>query len=307
MYEALRSMAGVCDVEILRGVDADPMASPDLFLEVPHGATMAMHYDQLRSELQGSYDDELRDFFFVNTDVGAPELAVAIAQGAVTRQPQKVAAVVRCLLPRTFVDCNRSIERDAIAAPSSPGEMTPGLPPWVRHQADRELLLSRYFLYQKVVSAGFAAACEGGGRALCVHTYAPRSIDVAVDEDIVKALHAAYDPQRIESWPLRAEVDLITHDAGGRELADKELARRVERELRAQGLQVARNGTYSLHPSTLAFAFAQQYPGATLCFEVRRDLLLDRFVPFVELLASEQNVARAALPIITALTNPVVS
>ena len=302
MHDALRSIEGVCDVEIVRGAEADPQASPELFFEVPHGATLATHYDQLRSELQGSYDGGLRDFFFVNTDVGAPELAVAIAQGVVARQPEKVAAVVRCLLPRTFVDCNRIIARDTIAAMSKPGEMTPGLPPWVSHEADRELLLNRYFTYQEVVSAGFAAACGGGGRALCVHTYAPRSIDVAVDEDVVGALHAAYDPKRIESWPLRAEVDLITHDAEGRELADQELARGVEREFRAQGLQVARNGTYSLHPSTLAFAFARQYPGKTLCFEVRRDLLLDRFVPFVELLTSEQHVARAALPVIMALT-----
>lgn len=302
MYEALRSIKGVCDLEIVRGAEADPKASPELFFEVPHGATLAMHYDQLRSELQGNYDDGLRDFFFVNTDVGAPELAVAIAQGVVARQPRKVAAVVRCLLPRTFVDCNRIIARDTIAAPSRPGEMTPGLPPWVLHEADRELLVKHYFSYQEVVSAGFAAACESGGRALCVHTYAPRSVEVAVDDDVVRALHAAYDPERIESWPLRAEVDLITHDAEGRELADKELARGAEREFRAHGLQVARNGTYSLHPSTLAFAFAQQYPGATLCFEVRRDLLLDHFVPFVELLTSKDHVARAALPMILALT-----
>ena len=180
--------------------------------------------------------------------------------------------------------------------------MTPGLPPWVQHAADRHLLLDRYFAYRDVVTAAFAEVCERDGRALCVHTYAPRSIDVAVDEDIAPALHRAYAPDRIESWPLRAEVDLITHDPDGVVLADDELAQRAEREFTAAEVQVIRNGTYSLHPSTLAFEFAQQYPGKTLCFEIRRDLLLDAFVPFVELYPSAAQVKRMAEPLIRSLS-----
>ena len=302
MAEALRSIAGVCDVEFVRGVDADPSAVPDLLLEVPHGATLTEHFDQLRAELQGDYDDGLRDFFFVNTDVGSPELALAIAKGVVARAPTRSAVVIRCLLPRTFVDTNRAIARDTVAAASKPGEMTPGLPPWVLHAADRDLLLDRYFAYRGVVAPAFASICEGDGRALCVHTYAPRSIDVAVDEDIALALHQAYAPDRIHTWPLRAEVDLITHDPDGLVLADEELAQRAEREFAAAKVQVIRNGTYSLHPSSLAFEYAQQYPGKTLCFEVRRDLLLDAFVPFVELHPRAAQVDRMAQPLIRALS-----
>jgi hypothetical protein len=301
MAEALCSIAGVCHVEYLRGAEADPSAAPDLLFEVPHGATLAAHFDQLRSELQGDYDEGLRDFFFVNTDVGSPELAMAVAQGVVARAPQRTAVVVRCLLPRTFVDTNRTIERDTVAAASKPGEMTPGLPPWVLHAADRDLLLDRYFAYREVVTAAFATVCEQDGRALCVHTYAPRSIDVAVDAEIAPALHRAYAPDLIETWPLRAEVDLITHDPDGVVLADDELAQRAEREFAADGVQVVRNGTYSLHPSTLAFEFAQQYVAKTLCFEVRRDLLLDAFVPFVELHPNPAAVSRMAGPLIRAL------
>ena len=301
MVEALRSIAGVCHVEFVRGDEADPAAVPDLLFEVPHGATLAQHYDQVRSELRGDYDDGLRDFFFVNTDVGSPELALAVAKEVVSLAPQRTAVVVRCLLPRTFVDTNRTIDRDAVAVASKPGEMTPGLPPWVRHSADRDLLLGRYLAYREVVTDAFAKVCGAGGRALCVHTYAPRSVDVAVDEDIATALHRAYTPDRIETWPLRAEVDLITHDPDGAVLADDELAQRVEREFTADGVQVARNGTYSLHPSTLAFEFAQQYPHKTLCFEVRRDLLLDEFVPFVALHPTAEAVARMAAPLVRAL------
>jgi hypothetical protein len=304
MSHALESIAGVCHVEYVRGADADASAAPDLLFEVPHGATLARHFDQLRDELRGDYDDGLRDFFFVNTDVGAPELSLAVARGVVAQQPNRSAVVVRCLLPRTFVDCNRVIHRDTVAMASAPGEMTAGMPPWVLHTADRDLLLDRYFAYQHLVKNAFALVCGEGqpaGRALCVHTYAPRSLDVAVDDDIAKALHEAYAPDRIESWPLRAEVDLITHDPDGRQLADDELAIRADREFTADGFQVVRNDTYSLHPSTAAFGYADQYPNKTLCFEVRRDLLLDAFVPFVELHTNERAVARVAQPLIRAL------
>ena len=305
MSHALQSIAKVCHIEFLRGAEADPLAKPDLFLEVPHGATLARHFDDLRAELQGDYDDGLRDFFFVNTDVGAPELAMAIARGVVEAHPARTAAVVRCLLPRTFVDCNRIIDRDSVARSSPPGEMTAGLPPWVTNPSDRDLLLDRYFAYREVIDAGFAMACGGGadgqGRALCVHTYAPRSLDVAVDEDIATALHAAYAPGRVETWPLRAEIDLITHDPDGRQLADDALAVRSQREFEASGFQVVRNSTYTLHPSTVAFAFSELYPNKTLCFEVRRDLLLDAFVPFVELQTNSAKVARAAQALIRAI------
>jgi len=75
----------------------------------------------------------------------------------------------------------------------------------------------------------------------------------------------------------------------------------VEHEFAADGVQVVRNGTYSLHPSTMAFEFAQQYRHKTLCFEVRRDLLLDAFVPFVELHPTTAAVAGLAAPLIRAL------
>jgi len=301
MLDSVRSIDKVCEVEFVRGAQADPSAPPDLLLEVPHGATRARHFDELRGELQGDYDDGLRDFFFVNTDVGAPELALAIAQQRCAANPQQSALLVRCSLPRTFVDTNRKIERDTVAAASKPGEMTPGLPPWIQHPADRELLLDRYFAYREVVEAAFAAVCGRGGTALCVHTYAPRSLAVSVDGDIGRTLRAAYAPDKIETWPLRPEVDLITHDDDGNELADAELARAVERNFVAAGVHAVRNDTYKLHPSTLAFDFARRYPGRTLCFELRRDLLLEQFTPFVELTPLPAKIHQAATPITAAL------
>ncbi len=299
--DRVRSIERVCDVAWARGDAAAPEAAPDLLLEVPHGATLARHFDWLRDELQGDYDDGLRDFFFVNTDVGSPELAMAIARGVVAAQPERTAVVVRCELPRTFCDTNRDIDRAAVAACSQPGEMTAGLPAWVRHPADRALLLERYFAYREVVEAAFAGVCGAGGDALCVHTYAPRSLSVAVDDDIGQTLRAAYAPGALETWPLRPEVDLITRDGAGEELANAALADAAELQFVDAGFEVMRNGTYHLHASTLAHRFARRFPGRTLCFELRRDLLLDAFVPFVELIPREDKVARAAAPVVASL------
>ncbi len=302
MAAPLRSLPGICEVEYLRGAGAAADAAPDLFLEVAHGATRAHHFDDLRAQLRGSYGDGLRDFFFVNTDVGSPELARAVAARVVKNQPRRTALVVRCLLPRTFIDCNRCIERGAIPQAHQAGQMTPGMPPWVTEPADQQLLLDRYFAYRDVVTAAFASVREGGF-TLFVHTYAPRSIDVVVDADIGANLRAAYAPDRVGSWPLRPAVDLITHDPDGRELAATELAQCTQAEFTAAGFEVARNSTYALHPITLAHAFASQRPQATLCLEVRRDLLLREFVPFVELLPDPAAVDRAAAPLAAAVSS----
>jgi hypothetical protein len=294
------SVAGVCEVAFVRGAGAAPDAMPDVLLECAHGATRAVHFDGLRGELRGDYGDGLRDFFFVNTDVGSPELALAVARRIVALQPTRVACVVRCLLPRTFVDCNRKVDRDALPAASKPGEMTPGLQPWVRDPRDRELLLDRYFAYRAVVERAFAATAAKNGVALFVHTYAPRSVEVAVDDRIGESLRAAYAADRIGSWPLRPGVDLITRDPDGVEFASRTMATRALAEFQHAGFDARQNATYPLHPVTLAHHFAVQRPDATLCLEVRRDLLVPEFTPFVELLADDAKVARAAAPLAAA-------
>ena len=301
MVDQLRSRAGICDVEFVRGAAAAADAPPDLFLEVAHGATRNSHWAELCAQLHGTYADDLRDFFFVNTDVGAPEIARAVAQRVVRSQPRRTAVVVRCLVPRTFIDCNRRIEPDTVAQASKSGEMTPGLQPWVQDPGDRALLLDRYFAYRETVTAAFAATAGHGGLSLFVHTYAPRSIDVPVDANIGKALRVAYAADRIGTYTLRPAVDLITHDPDGREFASPTLAARAAAEFRAAGFEVARNATYPLHPITLAHAFAVQRPGSTLCLEVRRDLLLPEFVPFRELIPDVPRVEAAAAPLAAAV------
>lgn len=296
-----RSIPGVCEVELVRGAKARPDAAPGALLEIAHGATRASDFDELAAALRGPFPPGLREFFFVNTDVGAPELARSVAQAVVEARPECVVALVRCRVPRTFLDCNRRIARDAVARASAAGEMTPGLQPWVQDARDRELLLERYFAYREAVSSAFESVRARGGATLFVHTYAPRSIDVAIDEHIAQSLRAAYAPERIGSWPLRPEVDLITADPEGVELAHPELVASAAREFTASGFQVSRNTAYPLHPVTLAHELAAQRPASALCLEVRRDLLVREFVPFVELATEPARVARAAAPLARAL------
>ncbi|HMQ22545.1 MAG TPA: hypothetical protein PKE00_08665 [Planctomycetota bacterium] len=292
---AFTNLPGVVEFREYRGRDA---RVPMLLLEVPHGATRALHYDALRAELVGSYPSDLRDFFFVNTDVGAPELAIAIAEASVAIDPRAYVVVARCLVPRTFVDCNRVIDASLSGAA---GAVTPGLHDYVRDARDRELLLRRHAAYVESVEAAYERILGASGLAMMVHTYAPRSLDVVVDERIVDRLRAEYQSERIGSWPLRPDVDLIADDAAGRRLASPDLVAALQTAGGKLGYEVASSSTYHLHDATYAARFAQRYEGRTLCFEVRRDHLVREFTPFDEMHADPERVASLARAIAEAL------
>ncbi|HEY4223908.1 MAG TPA: hypothetical protein VGO62_21280, partial [Myxococcota bacterium] len=114
----IESVAGVVEVSAF-GADK---SAPDLVLEVPHGATKRAHFDALRAQLKGgSFPDDLVDFFFVNTDVGAPEVAYALAHEIVKRDATQRVLVLHCQIPRTFIDCNRVIDASTRPSASTPG------------------------------------------------------------------------------------------------------------------------------------------------------------------------------------------
>ena len=148
------SVPSVCETTVFRGAAAPEDATPDLLIEVPHGATRAAHFDALRAELRGPFDDSLRDYFFVNTDVGAPETALETARRFVERAPAKSALVIRCLVPRTFIDCNRIVDATTRPSSSAAGQMTPGVTSYVTDAKDLWLLLGRHAEY--VTEAGRA-------------------------------------------------------------------------------------------------------------------------------------------------------
>lgn len=266
---------------------------PRLLLEVPHGATERRHFDALAARLAGPLPERLHEFFHVNTDEGAPELAEAIARrlGA-----SHGVLLLRSTLPRTLVDCNRVVS-GAVAA-----GMTAGIPDYVRDPRDRALLLDLHGRYTELAASAYAAVCaDGSGFALTPHTYAPRSIDVAVDDDIVSSLRRAYAEETIGHWPLRPEVDLIVATGRGGPSPPLSLVESVRAELGGAGLQVTTNATYSLHPATTAYEHSRRHPGRVLCLEVRRDLLGDPWLPFAASTIGAAKVERIAAPLARAL------
>jgi len=292
------SIPGILDVTIARGARARPDAPPDLVIEVPHGATATADFTALAAQLTSPLPDRLVEFFHVNTDAGAPELALATATHLVLDQPARTAAVLRCRIPRTFIDCNRRI--DAPAAAFEAGKLTPGLMPWIATAEDRALLRAAYDRYTAAVQRAIAAL-GGEGAVVQLHSYAPRTVDVEVDLQIVDSLRRAYQPDREPSWPLRPEVDVIGTAIDGTRHAPAGVVEALRGELAALGIAVADSATYPLHPGTLAWDHAIARPGRALCVEIRRDLLADPFAPFVEMRIGAAKVARLAAPLSRAL------
>jgi len=298
VVSALVSIPDVVDVHVLRGRSAAADAPPDLVIEIPHGATVTADFTTLASRLTSPLPEGLADFFHVNTDAGAPELGLALATRFVDDEPARVAAVLRCRIPRTFIDCNRRI--DAAPEDFKAGKVTPGLMPWITTDADRELLRARYDRYVAAVR-GAIALLGADGALLMLHTYAPRTVDVEVDHDIGPKLRRAYQPEVEATWPLRPEIDVISRALDGTSYAPAAVVEALRAELSAVGIAVAESATYPLHPSTLAWDHVQARPGHALCVEVRRDLLADPFSPFDQMTIGAGKVDRLVGPFVNAL------
>lgn len=284
-----KSIDGVVHVEWRHGDRADAGAAngPILLVEVPHGADRIAHYDELRGRLQGDLPDRLEDFFCINTDVGAWQLGVAVAERVVEAVPSAAALLVRSLIPRTFIDCNRPASREASPASGSgaaSSKITAGIPPYVRDEHDIALLTERHARYVEAARAAYALCMGAGGLAMTPHTYGPHTLDIpTVDERIVTELHRATQPEALAKARLRAEIDLLTRDGDGHCLAPDGLEAALLAAFEAQGYGAEANATYHLHPATLAHHWSATYPGRVLCLEVRRDLLVEAWTPFAEM------------------------
>ncbi|TMQ15480.1 MAG: hypothetical protein E6J90_25365 [Deltaproteobacteria bacterium] len=292
------SLPGILDVTLVRGAGARPEAALDLVIEIPHGATATADFTALAARLTSPLPDGLVEFFHVNTDAGAPELGQAIAERLVADAPARSVCVLRCRIPRTFIDCNRRI--DAAPADFQAGKVTPGLMPWITTTEDRALLRAAYDRYVAAVGE-VTAQLAPEGALLLLHSYAPRTVDVEVDLQIVDNLRRAYLPDREPSWPLRPEVDVIGRELDGTRRAPAAVVDALRAELAGLGIAVADSATYPLHPSTLAWGHVMARPGRALCVEVRRDLLADPFEPFAEMRIGAAKVARLAAPFARAL------
>jgi hypothetical protein len=306
-----QSIPDVCDIEVIAAPNAK--VEHRLLFEVPHGATEERHYESLRRRLDPDLPVDLRDFFFVNTDVGSTEYARETARQIVNpdphtmsllsadvraqidRIPPRSILLIRCLIPRTFIDTNRIVDPDA------PEGMTAAIPEYVRQPHDLALLGDLHRRYHEVTDAAYTQICGSGGWALTPHTYAPKSVAIEdIDEGIGKALRRAYEPDQYEKWTLRPEVDLITEGAVDERLASPRLIEDLTRVLAGEGINATQNATYRLHGATMGYRYSARYPGRVLCMEVRRDLLADPFDPFAEMKIGAEKVKRIARPIAAA-------
>lgn len=301
MFSSVRAIPDVVDVLELGAGDG-----PALVIEVPHGATGDWEFNVVASQLRGAVPDDLIAFFHVNTDAGAAELGLAIGQrvlaanldlglesGLESGPVFRRVLIVRCRVPRTFVDCNRVL--GASGAAYRAGGVTPGMAPWITDEADHDALFARYVAYQAVAQAAIDCACASGGRALLLHTYAPRSVDVQVSLDIVRDLRAAY--ANPEQWPLRPEIDVIHCDPDGVATLSPAGLAALGVALTDAGYIYAEGETYPLHPVTMAHAHVTRHPGQVACLEVRRDLLTEQFVPFRQVQVDPARVSRVAAPL----------
>ncbi len=130
----ISSIEGVCEIEVFG--PGGGVGEIDLLIEVPHGATRAAHFEALAKRLVGQVPENLIDFFFVNTDVGAPECAQEIAR-LLADEAEKTVMIFRSIVPRTFIDCNRALGDD----PRAGGELNAALPEYVTDERDIEFRL----------------------------------------------------------------------------------------------------------------------------------------------------------------------
>lgn len=289
----LRSIDGVVEVAVV-----GPKAPRRWVLaEVPHGATRTADYHAVARRLQGALPDELIAFFYVNTDIGAPEAASWLAHELSAAGDVGV-VVWRCLIPRTFIDTNR------VLAPSSGPRgqvvdgLTPAVPGYVEDDADRALLEGLARRYHDATAQAYARICGDGGLAVQLHSYAPKSVSVErTDGSIVATLKAAYEPQKYATWPDRPPVDLICATQDGSFRSAPALVARLQAAYVAAGIDAKQNGTYHLHPATMGMAYAKAYPEQVLCVELSRGLVADPFVPFGESPISAAKVARLTAPL----------
>jgi hypothetical protein len=284
------SVAGVIDVTVFAG------KSPHwLLIDVPHGATRKSDYDAVVGKLKSPLPAQLEHFFFVNTDIGAPEGAEWLGR---TLSAQGINVVVaRCLMPRTFIDPNRVIAQTEQGVVKD--GLTAAVPGYITEPADFEWLSSQHARYHEVVDALYREVCRGrNGLALQLHSYSPRSVGIEkVDANIVNALHAAYVPEVYATWPERPVIDVISALKDGSFRTAPKLVDAMMRAWADDGIPAKENATYHLAPAAMGYVYAAAYPYQVVCVELNRGHVADPFVPFGVSPISEAKVAKLVGPI----------
>lgn len=311
-HSAVSPFESIPDIAHVERLGARDVA-PRLLIEVPHGADRRAHYDAWRSKLVGTLPPDLHEFFHVNTDVGAWQYGRRVAERVIEARPELSALLVRCLVPRTFIDTNRLPDApDALASakigsasPSTPaatGGMTPAMAPYIASDGDRAALMAAHRTYVDLVSRAYESVCGAGGFALSPHTYGPRTLAISkIDHDIVEQLRRAHEPAAIEAAPLRSELDFITRKPDGARVAPAGIVDELIAAYATIGITATESATYKMSEATQSWRWAMTYPEQVLCLEVRRDLLVEAWTPFAEQTVRDDAADRFAEPLARAI------
>ena len=294
-----QSVPVVCNTGIVAGEKAKAKdAPPDLLIEIPHGATKLLHFESVRGLLRDSYDEDLIKFFYVNTDIGAPEAAVAMTRKLVALDPTRRVRILRSLVPRTFIDCNRAPQQGA----DKKAKVTAQLPDYIQDSRDIDTLRAYHDAYTEQAERAYAEVCESGGLAITLHTYAPRSVEITdLTHDIVSQLEAAWQPEQAKKWKRRPPVDLITTTDDGEDLSPAELVNAVKSRYQQCGIDAAENATYKLHSGTMGYRWAKRYAGQVLCVEFDRERLVEEWLPLQPMTVDRDAVDNFVDPLVQAL------
>jgi len=290
---------GVAHIERWRGPEADPADSPGLLVEVPHGADERAHYDALRARLVGELPADLHEFFHVNTDIGAWQYGRRVVERLIAARPGLSAILVRSLVPRTFIDCNRLEDTGENLAGAG---ITAGIAPYVEDPADRALLVSLHRAYVRIIEEAYVDVCDAGGFALTPHTYGPYVLPISsIGRDIVEQLRACHRPEVRPTLGVRPEIDLLTRTKDGVRLAPAGIVEDLTAGFGRVGLTATEGAAYQLVAGTQTWRFVNRYPEQLLCLEVRRDLLVEEYTALSAMSVREDAVDRIAGPLSDAI------
>jgi len=292
------------DIELIAGRDADREAVPDVFIELPHGATETAHLEAAKV-LTRNYPSARYDLFFrANTDQGSPEYGRRLAElltdpGLDPLGARRKVLILRSTMPRTILDVNRLWARseDAVAA-----GLTRGLAAFVTEPEEVARFEAIWHTYDAQARRGYALVCGNGGFAFNLHTYAPITVAPVVGEPIVDTLQRAYAPENVDGYPKRPIVQLITADRDGPRLAPTGLIERLVSAYAAIGVSAVENEPFVLHPSTSAWAHAARHPNQTITIEISRAELARTFDPFTIMDIDAGSVERMTVPIARAFS-----
>jgi hypothetical protein len=323
--EPFESIPDVLEIWDVAGPEAARDKIPDVLIELPHGATKAMHLDRAKAHARHYPGDRFDKFFFANTDQGSSEYGLHLAEclcnpawfqqqqkhfsAAFVKMLQERAAgmrvlIVRALLPRTLVDVNRVWE---LGMDFQSANLTGVVGAYIKEEDEINFFHDRYSQYQATVDRAHALICKNGGTVFNLHTYAPISVGVPKDADIVDVLEAAYQPENYPKFPKRPEVQLISATPTGEMLAPEPLCSELMTHFTEAGFQIKQNDPFNLHPAAACSRRAAQYPGQVVVIEVSRKLLASPFNPFIEMHIDPVKVDRVVKPIalafLTALTS----